>query len=96
MIKDSNVMKASVLSGYSRSSYYYRPKQPVISSSRNRRSTDLAALETMEKVALEYPSYGLRRITAMLHRCGITAANRKKVYHLMLILVENCLSPIQF
>jgi len=34
-------------------------------------------------VALEYPSYGVRRITAMLHRSGITATNRKNVYHLM-------------
>jgi putative transposase len=62
------------------------PKQPVISSSRNRRSsTDSAALlEAIEKVALEYPSYGVRRITAMLHRSGeITAANRKKVYRLL-------------
>ena len=60
------------------------PKQPVISSSRNRRSsTDSAALlEAIEKVALEYPSYGVRRITAMLHRGGITA-NRKKVYRLL-------------
>ena len=33
-------------------------------------------------MALEYPSYGVRRITAMLHRDGI-AANRKKVYRLM-------------
>jgi putative transposase len=83
MIKENNVLKASVLSGYSRSSYYYRSKQPVISSSRNRHSTDSAALlEAIEKVALEYPSYGVRRITAMLHRGGITA-NRKKVYRLL-------------
>ena len=39
-------------------------------------------LEAIEKVALEYPSYGVRRITAMLHRSGITA-NRKKVYRIM-------------
>ena len=89
MMKENNVLKASVLSGYSRSSYYYRPKQQppaaVISSSRNRCSNDLAEaaiLEAIEKVALEYPSYGVRRITAMLHRSGITA-NRKKVYRLL-------------
>lgn len=34
-------------------------------------------------MALEYPSYGVRRITAMLHRSGIAAVNRKKVYRLM-------------
>jgi putative transposase len=91
MMKESSVLKASVLSGYSRSSYYYyrSKQQPVISSSsRNRRSDstetqiEAALLEAIEKVALEYPSYGVRRITAMLHRSGI-AANRKKVYRLM-------------
>jgi hypothetical protein len=84
MMKENNVLKGSVLSGYSRSSYYYRHKEPVvISSSRNRHISDSAALlEATEKVALEYPSYGVRRITAMLHRDGI-AANRKKVYRLM-------------
>lgn len=84
--KRSRVLKASVLSGYSRSSYYYRPKHPgaVFISNRTRRSdsTEASALEAMEKVALEYPSYGVRRITAMLHRSGIIA-NRKRVYRLM-------------
>ncbi|MGA9935980.1 MAG: hypothetical protein WBP83_12755 [Nitrososphaeraceae archaeon] len=70
--RENNVLKASVRSGYSKSSYYYRPKQqPVVSSSsRNRRSdsteTEAASLlEAIEKVALEHPSYGVRRITAM-------------------------------
>ena len=84
-MKESNVLKASVLSGYSRSSYYYKPKQPsAVISNRNRRSdsTEAAVFEAIEKVALEYPSYGVRRITAMLHRSGITA-NRKKVYRIM-------------
>jgi hypothetical protein len=82
MMKVNNLLEASILSGYSRSSYYYRPKQPVISSSRNRRSTDSAALlEAIEKVALEYPSYGVRRLTAMLHRSGMTAANRKNQFY---------------
>jgi putative transposase len=88
MMKENSVLKASVLSGYSRSSYYYRPKQQpaaaAVISSRNRRSSDLAAvLEAIEELALEYPSYGVRRITAMLHRNGIAAVNRKKVYRLM-------------
>lgn len=95
MKKEKNILKASLLSGYSRSSYYYRPKQqPAISSSssnsrsnRNRNLGDsaekeAALLEAIEKVALEYPSYGVRRITVMLRRRGITA-NRKKVYLLM-------------
>ena len=61
MKKENSVLKASVLSGYSRSSYYYRPKQPaavIISSRRTRRndSTEASLLEAIEKVALEYPS----------------------------------------
>jgi hypothetical protein len=79
MMKENNILKASVLSGYSRSSYYYRPrpKQPAAISRSHRRSTDSAALlEPIEKVALEYPSYGVRRITAMLHRDGIAAKRR--------------------
>jgi putative transposase len=89
LMKENNVLKASVLSGYSRSSYYYGSKQqPKAVTSRNSHSssdlTEAAALEAIEKVALEYPSYGVRRITAMLRRSGITAAvNRKKVYRLM-------------
>jgi len=82
------------LSGYSRSSYYYRPKQGqhVISSdsntSKNHHSdssgeTEAALLEIIEKVALEYPSYGVRRVTVMLRRRSGIAANRKKVYRLM-------------
>lgn len=89
MKKENSVLKSSVLCGYSRSSFYYRsrPKQPaaIIISSRNRhRSTDSAALEVIEKMALEYPSYGVRRVTAMLRRSGVITS-RKKVYHLMKI-----------
>ncbi|MGH9986459.1 MAG: hypothetical protein ACRD8W_21160 [Nitrososphaeraceae archaeon] len=55
MKKENNVLKASVLSGYSRSSFYYRPRpkqQPVVIS-RNRRSdsTEAAVFEAIEKVA---------------------------------------------
>ena len=92
--RKNSVLKASVLSGYSRSSYYYRPKQGqhVISSdsntSKNHHSdssgeTEAALLEIIEKVALEYPSYGVRRVTVMLRRRSGIAANRKKVYRLM-------------
>jgi hypothetical protein len=57
MMEENNVRKASVLSGYSRSSYYYRHKEPVVISSRNRHISDSAAeaavLEATEKVALD-------------------------------------------
>ena len=38
--------------------------------------------DAIQRVALEWPSYGRRRITAELHRRG-WAVNRKRVYRLM-------------
>ena len=47
LMKESNILKASVLSGYSRSSYYYKPKQPsAVISNRNRRSDSTEAAGT--------------------------------------------------
>lgn len=95
--KNSSVLKASVLSGYSRSSYYYRLKhQPAIRSDSSNNSknhlsdstgetTEASLLEAIEKVALEYPSYGVRRITAMLRRRRGIITSRKRVYRLMKI-----------
>lgn len=91
--KKNSVLKASVLSGYSRSSYYYRLKQqPAIRSDssnsiKNHHSylieaIEASLLEAIEKVALEYPSYGVRRVTVMLRRRGIIIS-RKRVYRLM-------------
>jgi transposase InsO family protein len=96
MIKKKNsVLKASVLSGYPRSSYYYKTRQQLTISNNSHGNknnhddddddsieSEASLLEAIEKVALEYPSYGVRRITVMLHRSGIIA-NRKKVYRLM-------------
>jgi putative transposase len=73
------IRKASRLSGYARSSYYYRPKQRMTG---NNPRIDSAVLEAIEREALEHPSYGVRRITAMLRRKGVHV-NRKKVYRLM-------------
>ena len=44
------------------SSYYYRP----------RRRDDTELREVIEKIALEFPCYGYRRITAELRRRGGT------------------------
>ena len=55
-----------------RSSLYYRP-QPV---------DDLALRSALEAVALEFPRYGYRRITAELHRQR-WAVNHKHVLRLM-------------
>jgi len=46
--------------GISRPTYYYKPKVS------RPNGTDLA--DRIEEIALEYPSYGYRRITAELRR----------------------------
>ena len=43
---------------------------------------DMELRDHIQRVALEWPQYGYRRITAELHRQGITA-NRKRVLRLM-------------
>lgn len=79
LMKEKGVREASRLSGYATSSYYYKPKQRI-----QKKRVDLAILEAVEKEALEHPSYGVRRIAAVLKRNGIHV-NRKKVYRLMKI-----------
>jgi len=58
----------------SRSTYYYRPK--------GKRLPDMELAERIEKIALDSPSYGYRRITAELHRQKIHV-NHKRVLRLM-------------
>lgn len=94
--KKNSVMKASMLSGYPRSSYYYRQKQRLVVDSNSRNSSmnnrsdsigepEASLLEAIEKLALEYPSYRIRRITAMLRRTSGIITSRKRVYRLMKI-----------
>ena len=56
--------------GISRSTYYYKPK--------GKRPPDMDIAERIEKIALDFPSYGYRRITAALHRQKIQV-NHKRV-----------------
>ena len=56
----------------SRSSYYYQPHAP--------RDHELKA--AIEQVALAWPTYGSRRITAQLHRQG-WRANRKRISRML-------------
>ncbi|PIU28133.1 MAG: hypothetical protein COT09_06205 [Candidatus Hydromicrobium americanum] len=60
--------------GISRPTYYYKPKVS------RPNGTDLA--DRIEEIALEYPSYGYRRITAELRRQGLKV-NHKRVYRIM-------------
>ena len=59
--------------GIKRSAYYYKPKD-------KHSNMDLA--EVIEEIALDYPSYGYRRITAALHRKDIKV-NHKRILRLM-------------
>ena len=59
--------------GISRSTYYYKPKG---------RPSDMDLAEAIEEIALDFPSYGYRRITAQLHRQELKV-NHKRVLRLM-------------
>jgi len=60
--------------GISRTTYYYKP--------RGDKPSDMDLTEKIEEIALDFPSYGYRRITAQLHRDDIKV-NHKRVLRLM-------------
>jgi len=60
--------------GISRSTYYYKPMGDKLS--------DIDLAEKIEEIALDFPSYGYRRITAALHRQKLKV-NHKRVLRLM-------------
>ena len=65
-----------VLSQVSRAGFYrWRQRPPVV-------DTDLDLRDEIQKIALEWPSYGWRRITAELHRRG-RKVNHKRVLRIM-------------
>ena len=59
--------------GIPRSTYYYKPKK---------NPPDIELAERIEQIALVFPSYGYRRITAELKRQGLKV-NHKRVLRLM-------------
>ena len=59
--------------GIARSTYYYKPK---------RKPSDMELATKIEDIALDYPYYGYRRITAELCRQGLKV-NHKRVLRLM-------------
>ncbi len=59
--------------GISRSTYYYKPKG---------KPSNMDFAEKIEEIALDFPSYGYRRITAQLHRQKLKV-NHKRVLRLM-------------
>ena len=60
------------------SSYYYKTKEQV--APEIKKENDL--LDHIERIALEFPRYGYRRITHQLEREGVTV-NHKRVLRLM-------------
>jgi putative transposase len=77
LFKHRSTRNASNLSGYARSSHYYKPKERIV-----KKRIDLEMLEAIENAVLTNPSYGIRRVTALLRMNGMHV-NRKKVYKLM-------------
>ena len=67
-----SLRKALEYSGCSRKMYYGEAKERTV-------SLDLEMVRTVEKIALERPSYGTRRMAAMLSRELHTPVNRKRV-----------------
>jgi transposase InsO family protein len=62
------------LAGVSRAGFYRSAAAP--------RSEDVALRDRVQRIALKWPAYGSRRITAELRRCG-WQVNRKRVQRLM-------------
>lgn len=60
--------------GIKLSTYYYKPKRG--------KPSDMDLAEKIEKIALDFPCYGYRRITAALKRQGLRI-NHKRVLRLM-------------
>jgi transposase InsO family protein len=64
------------MTGLSRASYYrWRYREPGL-------PVEMEFRDEMQKIALEFPSYGYRRVTAELHRRGFTL-NHKRVLRMM-------------
>lgn len=63
--------------GLARSSYYYRPRSRQAKEEQDRR-----LVKRLAELAVEYPRYGYRRMTAQLQREGIKV-NHKRVLRLM-------------
>jgi hypothetical protein len=55
LFKHRSTRNASNLSGYARSSHYYKPKERIV-----KKRIDLEILEAIENAVLTNPSYGIR------------------------------------
>ncbi len=71
-----SVRRLSALLGVGRSWYYERPERPA------RAERDVSLRNAIERIVLEFPGYGYRRVTKTLQRGGWTA-NHKRVLRVM-------------
>ena len=70
--KDVSLRKALNYSGLSSSTYYYRSIPRVV-------APDPIMIERVKEIAFKHPTYGTRRIAALLRRKLDTAIDRKRV-----------------
>jgi hypothetical protein len=79
-----SLRKAMEYSGCSRKMYYYKPTQRIL-------EPDPFIVEKTKEIALERPSYGTRRMGAMLERELRVPINRKRVQRIFRAL--NWINP---
>jgi putative transposase len=72
-----------------RSTVYYRPHQ----SGSRKHADEPRVLEQLRQIAFAHPTFGHRRVWAMLRRAGLSV-NRKRVHRLM--AAEGLLRPAHF
>lgn len=88
--RDVPITRACKLVGLPRSTYYYEPTE------REPRPVDPEVRELVLDVCRERPSFGYRRVTAMVRRRLGEPVNHKKVYRIMRIenlTLEPCVQP---
>ena len=73
---EMSIERLCELMGVSRSWYYERP------SGAEKAKKDVALRDAIERIVLEFPGYGYRRVTAALRRAGWTV-NHKRVLRIM-------------
>jgi putative transposase len=83
---DVSVRKALSYSGLSSCTYYYRRKTEQV-----RRPIDITILNAVERMALKRPSFGTRRMAAILSKELQTPINRKRIRRIFHAL--NWVSP---
>ena len=71
-----SVRRACVLTGAGRTWYYTRPRPDEVAA----RGTELR--DAIERIVLEFPGYGYRRVTKTLQRAGVVV-NHKRVLRVM-------------